>query len=198
MSKAKERPIIFKPDMVKAMLCGAKTQTRRLVKPNDDGRFSYRGEERHVSDPEATKACRYGLPGDRLWVRETFYNSRGDDSMPTYYKADQDTLMPVDFGYHQGPWSPSIYMPRWASRITLEVVSVRIARLHDITEEDAEAEGVTEVQMADGEGGFIYPKKGGYREAYQRLWNSIHEEESWQRNPWVWVVEFRKLEGGAR
>ena len=150
---AKERPIIFSGPMIRAILEGRKTQTRRIVKPNC-----------------LSKLSPYGRTGDRLWVRETWgHNPEG----PGYvYRSDGD----FDMKFHGDRWRPSIHMPRWASRITLEVTGVRVERLQDINEEDALAEGV--------------------EHAFRSLWESINGPGSWDANPWVWVVEFRRVSDG--
>jgi len=151
--------------MVRAILGGHKTQTRRVVK---------------------IPATIY--PGLRLWVRETWQNKQHPLQFPSAvsYAADGGG----------GPWRPSIFMPRWASRITLEVVSVRVERLNDISEDDALAEGV-EI-FTDG-AGFTIPlrngKKSGWQrnpvDAYRVLWDSINGPGSWGKNSWVWVIEFK-------
>lgn len=168
-----ERPIIFSGPMVRAILDGRKTQTRRVVKLNASGRAQRKGRNWHLADPECVLACPYGVPGDRLWVRETWQDGNGG----IYYATDGNTA---------APWKPSIYMPRWASRITLEVVSVRVERLNEIGEEDAIAEGS---QCAG------VPASLTNRGAFAKLWDSINAKtHPWASNPWVWVVEFKRLE----
>ena len=193
MMKAKERPIIFNTEMVRAIMAGTKTQTRRVIKPQPEadhiGSFGGVGEPFAYAfeHEEKWRYCPYGGPKEKLWVRESFWNSRGDDSMPTYYRADQDLMLPVDHGYHQGPWKPSIHMPRWSSRITLEIADVRVERLQDITEEDAKAEGVKHGSSAMGH---VFTHK----EHFRGLWNGINgKKHPWESNPWVWVVEFKKI-----
>lgn len=199
MSQIKERPILFSGEMVRAILDGRKTQTRRVVKPQPSqseyepeslyisGRTTERQEHNGkviakgspyyatTSVIEFAKRCPYGQPGDRLWVRETFASMFKDEG-PVCYRATES-------GMHSGPWKPSIFMPRWASRITLEIVSVRVERLQDISDADAQEEGC----YPDD----VNPSCGAiYR--FCRLWRDINGEDSWDANPWVWVVEFRR------
>lgn len=205
----KERPILFSGPMIRAILESRKTQTRRVVKR--PWRFGcLTGDCPHETKKECDaalksyftpRACPYGQPGDRLWVRETFCHKYDDNEMPVYnadgnldpsccyYSADAvDVLFPDG-----GGWTPSIHMPRWASRITLEVIAVRIEQLQDISEADAFAEGA----------GYDYgPQSSGELMAlFRHLWDSINGHPrkdgidiSWSANPWVWVVEFRRIE----
>jgi hypothetical protein len=198
----KKRPILFSAPMVRALLDGSKTQTRRLIKPqpyvDPQGNFCWNGwnygqdfSGPHIqaiasplpSSRTGRVLCPYGKPGDRLWVRETF--AEGIHQMADVnhwaYAADH-------FGVQQrlgARWKPSIHMPRAASRITLEVIGVRVERLQDISDEDSLAEGI----YPTGTG--LYP--GSPRAAYQKLWESINGPGSWEANPWVWVVEFPKI-----
>lgn len=212
---SKERPILFSAPMVRALLSGAKTQTRRLVKhPNvvDVDAWADAGGglwEMGVHEAGSTAGmgklrCPYGAPGDRLWVRETWTEvvplsggrlqpgdhpaSRSDGS-PTqiWYRADGG-ISPVDRLFDDGPrWKPSIHMPRWASRIDLEVTAVRVERLQDISPEDAMAEGVRCDCMHP------VPMCKGNIDAFRDLWESINGAESWASNPWVWVISFTKV-----
>lgn len=206
----KERPILFSGAMVRAILAGRKTQTRRVVKPQPKSTSTNPplgakpGEFYVVPDAFPTSAtrgfvishcesygthhcmgqkefaegfCPYGATGDRLWVRETFMPMPHLNAK-AFYQAD-DRLV-------GGKWKPSIFMPRALSRITLEVVKVRVERLQSIREEDAKAEGVeasTQVEMKDGSPCYSLP--------YQILWNQINGVGAWESNPWVWVVEFK-------
>lgn len=201
----KERPILFSGAMVRAIMDGRKTMTRRVVKGPVCKIFE--GVPHKWKGPCDAQPirCPYGQPGDRLWVRETFHNSRGDNSMPTYYQADQYRWGPADPQYHNGPWKPSIFMPRWASRITLEVTGVRAERLREITEADARAEGAESTNLRFG--GCKNPtnaKPGNCpegcncfnaRENFAGLWDGINGERGygWDVNPRVWVVEFRRV-----
>lgn len=194
----KERPILFNAEMVRAVLDGRKTQTRRIAKITEGGHVKeVRGHRRwHPRDDNATLACPLGQPGDLLWVRETWGDcTTGSCAMSVtkydqpWYRADADTygLLGHD-GY--GPvyaedilWRPSIHMPRQASRITLRITDVCVQRLHDISEDDAHAEGVT------------HKEHGGStaREGFQRLWDSINGNGAWAGNPWVWAMTFERV-----
>lgn len=189
----KVRPILFKGEMVRAILDGRKTQTRRIIKrqplapptgPNFDGAWSW------TIDPVTHYfACPQGQPGDRLWVKETFYDSRHESKRtPWTYRSSTsiDEDLSRDFA-----WTPSIFMPRSASRLTLEIVSVRVERLCAISHEDAKAEGVTIPK--DGEWGKLALTWDDFRGLYKLLWESINGKGSWAANPWVWVIEFKRL-----
>jgi hypothetical protein len=220
----KERPILFSAPMVRAILNGRKTQTRRVVRkqPEDvgavrigkmadfwDGTPRYQFESNSgkigIFKPPYVK-CPYGAVGDRLWVRETWapVNDYGVEAIA--YRADTELwqipkdenfnfIPPVPekwcFGLWAGDlisgvekgWKPSIHMPRWASRITLDVTGIRVERLQDISEDDARAEGCKPL---------IYGST--YRDGFISLWDSINgKKHPWESNPWVWVVEFKKL-----
>lgn len=203
------RPIIFSGPMVRAILDGRKTQTRWVLKRRppdgwtpDVGLYSpakvdCRGERipgRDVygaSDEDFGLPCPYGQPGDLLWVREKWGlhdtdPSDGPDLATVYFAATEGDR--PDLRYQK--WRPSIHMPRWASRITLKIVSVRVERLQEISESDAKAEGVVNAGPFDGRPGHIH------RELFQELWNTINgKSHPWDANPWVWVVEFEKYDG---
>lgn len=222
-----ERPILFSGEMVRAILAGKKTQTRRLVSPKsfagkwldgcDPGETESRSEasigaRAYVADPGNYPPY---VVGDRLWVRETW---AGADDMAgigsdcdgppqcVAYRADKTAriVSPTSDGQPSAAadtyawnwdmlkWRPSIHMPRWASRITLEVTAVRVERLQDISEEDAEAEGV------DGSGPVgnmrVWSEMGRHRYQFAGLWDAINGKRCpWDSNPWVWVVEFRRV-----
>ena len=203
----KDRPILFSAPMVRALLDGSKTQTRRVAKLTDAAHVKEVGGHRrwHPADPNAALACPYGQPGDQLWVRETFYEEFGrpplnDEERQEWlvngfldYRASNDQ-QPYGSGGALA-WKPSIHMPRWASRITLEIVGVRVERLQDISEADAIAEGCTMNNNGYYRGG---PHKvSGLKQmatavsAYRDLWESINGPTSWDANPWVWVVDFK-------
>lgn len=209
----KERGMIFNAEMVRALLSGRKTQTRRIMKVQpksnqlglllitDSTKHSDIGKY-HWAESNATGnhvrsklfSCPFGAVGDRIWVRETFNSfwvtdeeieeiqediSKAADLCD--YKADYpDSSQPAE------GWTPSIHMPRWASRILLEIIDVRVERLRSMSQDDARAEGVI---AASG------PMEAGL--AFRELWDSIYGEESWKANPWVWVIEFKRVEGGA-
>lgn len=203
----KERPILFTGPMVRALRDGSKTQTRRVAKQTESGHVKEPGGNRrwHTEDPDSSAACPYGQPGDRLWVRESF---SGPDCME---RSDEYPALPpgqwpkespiwcwADGEPEYGDWTrprPSIHMPRWASRITLEIVSVRVERLQKISEADALAEGVQaepcdHARLSCADIGCWEPTAKGQ---YGWLWESINGPGSWGVNPWVWAVEFRRL-----
>jgi hypothetical protein len=212
----KERPILFSAPMVRAILDGSKTQTRRAMKrqPHEDW-FPAHYTELHAFDKDGELTpdkvvgwgavnedgdqgyvCPYGQPGDRLWVRETFALSVIDpdggsphdepENYDVIYRADPEQpgggWRDADGNEIAAPWKPSIHMPRWASRILLEIVSVRVERLQDISDQDAMTEGVDAA---------AYGKS--HRYGYSRLWDEINGADSWDANPWVWVVEFKRV-----
>lgn len=201
-----ERPILFSAPMVRAILAGTKTQTRRAMRDQpcelldfNRGRLSIRvrGAVYQAFSPQFPPVrCPYGQPGDRLWVRETWAPYMGHHGTQVY-RADPE-WQGVPAPRPDGRWSPSIHMPRWASRITLEVVGVRVERLQDISEADAVAEGVTP-KWEPGCSGRLMEALGGFSfrpaaSAYADLWEQINGPGSWDANPWVWVVEFKRLE----
>lgn len=183
-----EHGILFTAPMVRAILEGRKTQTRRLVKLNVSGRV-WRGKlSWHIEDRNALRACRYGAPGDLLWVRETFRECPQDqDGNCIEYRADRPEYRKRDDDPSAIPWTPSTYMPRWASRITLKITGVRVERLQEISDADAAAEGVEPHEPAA-------PYGAAHITPYSMLWNAINGADSWAANPWVWVVSFERVE----
>lgn len=167
----KDHPIIFSGEMVRAILAGRKTQTRRVVK----------GE---VVEGGAAQGCPFGPPGSRLWVRENHIPKASG----IIYRADFDPVEAAGIGGMYGGWKSPIFMPRAASRITLEIKSVRIERLNDISEAGAKSEGVTPDWPAVPRDGI-----GSRIDGYANLWETIHGKGSWSNNPWVWVIEFEIL-----
>ena len=182
----KERPILMSAEMVRALLAGRKTQTRRLVKLMDTGRVKLPGSHRnwHLEDPNVVKACPYGLPGDRLWVKETFLQRNST----TIYRADLYLFEAAGISLNFN-WKPSIFMPRKASRLTLEIKTLRVERLQDISEADAKAEGIQCPGCQSGE----HIACTDLVKAYRKLWESLNGTDSWKANPWVWVIEFQLL-----
>jgi hypothetical protein len=196
----KERPILFSGEMVRAILDGRKTMTRRVVKFHnllgepDGWCHNLPGVNKIVDD--YTRYCPYGMKGERLWVKETHCKLDPDLHGPLgvnekiVYRADnlnqdEDSKRIMrEYGYK---WKPSIFMRRVDSRITLEIVSVRVERLQDISEEDAKREGV------DGYFGTRDNSDPSYRCAYRLLWEKINGAGSWEANPWVWVIEFKRV-----
>lgn len=184
---SRERPIIFNGDMVRAILEGRKTMTRRVVKIDSptlefDTCTPYWPTCTGKGGDFIRVPCPYGQPGDRLWVRETWGSGFTDMNFKTLtkgakYKADY----PDDTKFTGGKWRPSIHMPRWASRITLEITNVRVERLREIDEEEARAEGFLNNNWATARGNFAL------------LWDEINGPGSWDKNLWVWVIEFKKL-----
>jgi hypothetical protein len=191
----KERPILFQGAMVRALLDGSKTQTRRIAKPRRKPSLLDGWTDGYVLDPGNSDWLMadnpYGQPGDRLWVRETFADI--GIGAPNYiHQADANEVARSLVRR----WKPSIHMPRAASRIMLEVVSVRIERLREISEPDARAEGIVDggcVCCGEPEPCGCPKPSPDARDAYVRLWESINGASSWNANPWVWVVEFRRI-----
>ena len=225
----RERGILMSAPMVRAILDGRKTQTRRVVKTRFDldalltagttwkvveGGLHYDDGVGRGGIPLTNP---YGLVGDRLWVRESFagpdHIGNGDQGVGfgIEYKADGAFRAHGDCGCDGPcggvlivhPWKPSIHMPRWASRITLEITDVRVERVQDISEDDAQAEGVECPQCADQNwrevGGEAvqcdYPNCGSGRALFRDLWDTLNAKRGygWDANPWVWVLEFRRL-----
>lgn len=221
----KSKPILFSGPMVRAILEGRKSKTRRIMKPQPSELFHPSKCERYypsITDKNGECApgreifgcydingedegykCKWE-PGDHLWVRETWAPHDAEaieskDSSMIYYRAD-------DYTKHQsdGPWKPSIFMPRWASRITLEITNIRVERLQEISGADAVAEGIyqftggslagmQEVNTWDGRNYFYDPETRAEVTEYWGLWESINGPGSWEANPYVWVIEFKRL-----
>lgn len=199
---SKERPILFSAPMVRALLDGSKTQTRRPVKRTA---LEWLAPDMftpdYVADP-ANGLCPYGAPGDRLYVRETWSQPTNMDPGPTVYRADYPACVPAGFtnlpAVDEITWKPSIHMPRALSRIMLEIVAVRVERLNACSEVDARAEGASLFEAANhlSHGGWSHD--GHYvhetaQASYAKLWESINGAGSWAVNPWVWVVEFKQV-----
>ncbi|MBD1295510.1 hypothetical protein [Pseudomonas aeruginosa] len=204
----KERPILFTGPMVRAILEGRKTVTRRVVKPPPD----FLGSMVDPNTPfktldaglHARITCPHGQPGDRLWVREAWAaDAQVDAIAPRDLSQGEPIWYPADFSVRQtgcsmiskGRGRPSIHMPRWASRVLLEITAVRVERLQDISEEQALAEGVhgepcDHARQACGDIGCWGDTAKG---AFGFLWESLNGEGSWVANPWVWVVEFKRV-----
>jgi len=221
----KYRPILFSAPMVRALLDGSKTQTRRVVNLNDRlGRFDKDGYHA-VTDSTIVRTswtpstiqkvvdCPYGQPGDRLWVRETFTDLQDTGieyrPIPSVPLKRYVFAADIKLGSHEDEarkefgikWRPSIFMPRTASRITLEVTGVRVERLQDISEVDCIAEGIerSEEYPTLWKRGDLYGDQntvqitGFPKLAYRSIWEAISGHESWHANPWVWVVEFKQV-----
>lgn len=212
----KERPILFSAQMILALLAGQKTVTRRAIRTKLTDRFDEPRGDGDIQDgypfvecngdyQSAVCFCPYGQPGDRLWVRETFMDLLGtgvehrptiDSPIQRYcYSADvrpgsfaDDTRK--DYGLK---WKPSIHMPRAASRILLEITSVRVERLQAISDEECVAEGCGIGPGAIGVKLTVPPGASLPRAMFAELWKSINGASAWDANPWVWVVEFKKV-----
>ncbi|HID9179129.1 TPA: hypothetical protein ACXE53_001519 [Klebsiella quasipneumoniae] len=242
-----ERGMIFNGEMVRALLSGRKTQTRRIVKGTDgavkfckewdiNGKevFVVLGEKDHTGMNPVLGAisCPFGAVGDRIWVRETWATlgnedgccidwegnlCKGDErSAARIYRASCEQR-PGDYGLwsipddaywkphtkehkFEGAWRPSIHMPRWASRILLEITDVRVERLNAISEEDARAEGIIDggcLNCGEPEPCGCANPEPDATDAFAYLWQSIYGQENWNANPWVWVISFKRVEGGA-
>ncbi|MBS4566893.1 hypothetical protein [Klebsiella pneumoniae] len=226
----KERGMIFNGEMVRAILDGRKTQTRRPIKwkqtrfteigeREDGSKWPWSEDAEHACD--FWHPCPFGAVGDRIWVRETWQaihdycdenghvderryarsipRHRGNYWHPVYEEAwGNESREDREF-----PWRPSIHMPRWASRILLEITDVRVERLNDISEQDSMSEGIDADRLAESQDNYDCiadhnmtgrPTATG---AFKCLWESIYGEESWKANSWVWVIEFKRVEGGA-
>lgn len=188
------RPILFSAPMVRAILDGTKTQTRRIVKSTTEcaGPINPAYIERWKDDKGWAQVCPFGKVGDRLWVRETWglwdtLPSDGPNGARVFYRATDGERRDL----RSQLWRPSIHMPRWASRITLEIVDVRVERLQDISEADALAEGVD----LSGPVGNVRAalESGSARYHYANLWESINGAGAWANNPWVWVLGFKRI-----
>lgn len=218
----KERPILFSGPMVRALLAGTKTQTRRAMRPQPS-HMNPAGIPRlaHLVGPSSVISCPYGQPGDQLWVRETYFAfGRWETRFSVEKGRDEwhfiDMTIECGHAYAFEPpagWKkprrgdgvlpqwwrrPAIFMPRAASRITLEITEVRVERLQAISEADAIAEGIEQVPGPES-----YPMWRDYGKpntrvlpasaSYETLWQSINGPDSWDANPWVWVVEFKRV-----
>ena len=191
----KEHPILFDGEMVRAILGRYKTRTRRVIKPQP----AFANNAWHwknicwgvggaqISDEFIVDHCPYGKPGDHLWVRETWRQHHPETSYSKgiVYRADAPRALGMGSHSDSYKWKPSSYMPRWASRITLEITGVRVEKLQEITSIDAVREGIQNGAYA------VNPVR-----SFRRLWDSTNKTKgyNWDENPWVWVVEFKKLE----
>ena len=215
----KELPILFSTPMVQAILAGNKTQTRRIVKPQpivcDDARGGHYWPsnavqsmvhvEKELQDYDGIwrgliDDCNpFGGVGDRLWVRETFRLYDSDEcphaDFPCGCPRNGTPLYKASHDCSDGEkWKPSIHMPRKAARLFLEITNIRIERLNDITSEDAKAEGFDySTHPSAIEMGYAIGAKTNFRVT----WEQIYGQNEWNKNPWVWVVEFKVIQGGA-
>ncbi|RXT61690.1 hypothetical protein [Pseudomonas syringae] len=212
MSQVKERPMLFSAPMVCAILEGRKTVTRRALKvqPHIDssgnfcvGRSNY-GQDiygKPVTKHFVSSDCPYGQPGDRIWVREAWQaDAQVNEVAPRELSHGEPIRYPADGASRQtgcsmitpGKTRPSIHMPRWVSRILLEITDVRAERLQEISRSDIRAEGLEcPPELASDDVSPNY--RGWYPAAWRELWESINGADSWNSNPWVWVVEFKRV-----
>lgn len=206
-----EHPILFSGEMVRAILEGRKTQTRRII-PYREHLGHWKGWTPERTD-HWVRMNPYGQIGDRLWVRETWRTDASLDrksprlftKWPVEYQSDGCRLEHgAVYGHTDGKWRPSIFMPRWASRLTLEITGVRVEQLQSISEVDAVAEGIEIVSGDYNRDDYTgcwrdYAKKQHYWnspiDSFHSAWDLINgKRASWKSNPWVWIVEFRKNE----
>lgn len=217
-----ERPILFNGSMVKAILAGTKTQTRRTVKLPKESTIRGGWEATTIGGPGVVDdqrlpvaeevaiwnqttgkviACPFGVVGDRLWVKEAIklHDRQSEPGCDTAVYAADGQLTLLD----TWPWKrnalPGMFMPRGLSRLTLEITGVRVERLQAITEADALAEGVIVGEMQDA---IVNNEPGrvaffNARDAFASLWCGINGADSWRANPWVWVVEFKRVDGAV-
>jgi hypothetical protein len=222
MATVKEQPILMCAEMVRAILEGRKTQTRRVIKggidEHPDGRISPHPYFVPRSRAEHASYCPHGVPGDRLWIRESFRLRMDQDEKPpsqdwwksgAWYEADGLVAQPSGCAGGAGKLRPGIFMPRWASRITLEITDVRVQRVQEISEGDAGAEGCKAsdaflmTQMGpDGKERFLpvgHSLPNTTRGSFAVLWDSINAQRGfgWETNCWIWAIKFRKLENVA-
>ncbi|EPY0734828.1 hypothetical protein ACW7YG_002248 [Klebsiella quasipneumoniae] len=227
-----ERGMIFNAEMVRAILAGRKTQTRRIMKVQpesnqlglllitDSTKHSDIGKY-HWAESNATGnhvrsklfLCPFGAVGDRIWVREGFFPAplemQSEPPRKTMWNIayrdgmQMEKLAPAEYNptiYNYERWTPSIHMPRWASRILLEITDVRVERLNAISEEDARAEGIIDggcLNCGEPEPCGCANPEPDATDAFAYLWQSIYGQENWNANPWVWVISFERIEGGA-
>lgn len=189
----KERPILFSATMVRAILEGRKTQTRRVMKTQ----YVNVAKLDPYTEEMLLRHCPYGQIGDRLWVRETWTNlsyEPSPDKACVLYRADGEEK-PYELN-----WRPSIFMPRWASRITLEIIDARVHRLQEISEEDAACEGVEKTSAMIWRNYFEDCAQYSAKSSFASLWQSINgknkpggEWDAWDANPWVWALTFKRV-----
>ena len=218
----KERPIIFSGPMVRALLDGRKSQTRRLIRGLEDvpadmsvyidsnGWLSGLRPKafdgwKFVTDIYGRKVrCPHGATGDRLWIRETWRQVFPEANGPLEYRADYGEDAQIT-----GGWNSPLFMPRWTSRITLEITGLRVQRLQDISEEDARAEGLKITGPTVNSAGEVIDDRPGYlgygslwhdpRRAFETLWDAVNGKRApWSSNPWVWVLDFKRVEQEAK
>lgn len=215
----KQRPIIFSAPMVQAILAGRKTQTRRIVKPQptlitDAGKhsqYNYRGGIYSLDmyrNSKIIEKCPYGEIGDQLWVKETTIRAEDHGYLEPIYVASEDGRAVLDTGLRPAPddyadvephdikLRPSIFMPKKFARIWLEITDIRVERLQDISEADAVAEGSSKSHPSIDKVSQTFGFADWPRSWFAQTWDHINGADSWAVNPWVWVVEFKVVQGG--
>ena len=221
-----ERGMIFNGEMVRALMSVRKTQTRRPIKwkqtrfteigeREDGSKWPWSEDAEHACD--FWHPCPFGAVGDRIWVRETFQGPLFDYDLMDSYCKDPTPFEKPEFCVYKADgvpapefydaddelhccWRPSIHMPRWASRILLEITDVRVERLNAISEEDARAEGIIDggcLNCGEPEPCGCANPEPDATDAFAYLWQSIYGQDNWNANPWVWVIEFKRVECGA-
>lgn len=220
----KERPIIFSAPMVRRILAGEKTQTRRTIRHRTrglvegfshlgymlvDGNVALLNGPDYPDSRDDEVPCPFGAVGDVLWVREAFqyvepqWLNVNADAPVSQLNSALRVAYRADHAPEASDWRPSIFMPRWTSRITLEITDIRVSRLTEISEDDIRAEGI----RFDGTYWLAgtHPIKGTIQcwataqQAFRRVWDEINGERApWMKNPWVWVIEFRRINGDTR
>lgn len=201
----KEKPILFSGPMIRSLLAGTKTVTRRVVKPETYGgesglQFEFPGWHGSLGAKRfADEYCNFGKVGDRLWVRETWqqvYPVRNGQwhTASNVKEGFGKILYAADTDRDEPPkWRPSIFMPRWASRITLEIVGVRCERLQEITEAEAQQEGLSPTMLSVDE---MLTNHAAYSTvaSFRELWDGLNGKKfPWQSNPWVFVISFKRI-----
>lgn len=201
----KEHPIIFSTVMIQAIMAGGKTMTRRIIKPqphfDKDSGYWYLDKKRESvmsnrppNEWMGFNPRKYGNPGDKIWVRENFYQCI-DNNDRRYYAASEK---PEDTENRHYKLCPSIYMPRIASRITLEITDIKVERVQDITQDDIEREGLwfyskeyrDEICINRDS---VYALQSTRIKYFRKLWETINGSDSWIENPWVWCISFKKI-----
>ncbi len=197
-----ERPILFSGPMVRAILDGRKTQTRRVCKLQPEivdvepryekNTWGFWHDDEYPNGRCVT--CPYGVPGGRLWVRETWrqYHPKTSYSDGIVYRADAQKALGAGSHSDTYQWKPSIHMPRKFCRLLLDVKAIRVERLQDISEDDADAEGVDAVSMDDMPRQAVWSR----RQDFAQLWDSLNKKRGfgWDTNPWVWIIKFERVQ----
>ncbi|CAY73975.1 hypothetical protein EPYR_01595 [Erwinia pyrifoliae DSM 12163] len=217
----KERPILFSHQRVRALLSGQQRQTRRIMKsqPLEPGQDNHEGcygidvlgnhlqGNRVLSLDNLSHHCPYGQPGDRLWVRETWRGPivpaedivRYQQSPSQFKKADycqyqaDSSIYSADDQEQLGGWQAGIHMPRWASRIDLLITDIRVEKIQDISDDDVMAEGVQVETHFLNNFFTLQSEAGSAKDAYRKQWVTLYGCNSWEANPWVWVIEFKPI-----